>query len=72
MHVGALGEGAPFFCGFKVVCNPPRSLGMCGLIKLIIYRQGVSDVWHCTRDELKEVRTRLAKEGWVITHTEVL
>ena len=47
---------------------------MCGLIKLIVYRQGVSDVWHVTKplEELKGARIRLAREGWVITHTEVL
>ena len=45
---------------------------MCGLIKLIVYRQGVSDVWHVTPDELPNIRTRLAREGWVITFTEAL
>jgi len=45
---------------------------MCGLIKMIVYRQGVSDVLHVTKEELPKVRTRLAREGWVITFTEVI
>lgn len=45
---------------------------MCGLIKMIVYRQGVSDVLHVTREELSQVRNRLAREGWVIVHSEVL
>jgi len=45
---------------------------MCGLIKMIVYRQGVSDTLHVTREELPKVRNRLAREGWVIVHSEVL
>ena len=45
---------------------------MCGLIKLIVYRQGVSDVLHVTVKEMKETRRRLTAEDWIITHTEVI
>ena len=45
---------------------------MCGLIKLLIYRQGVTDVLHVTRQEIKETRKRLASEDWTIYHTEQL
>ena len=50
----------------------PFFFAMCGLIKLIVYRQGVSDTLHVTREEVKAVRLRLAQEGWCIVHTEVL
>ena len=45
---------------------------MCGLIKLIVYRQGVTDVLHVTKEEMKETRRRLTAEDWVITFTEVI
>ena len=45
---------------------------MCGLIKLIVYRQGVSDTLHVTKEEMKETRRRLTAEDWVITHSEVI
>ena len=59
------------------VCNnhlatPLRSLGMCGLIKLLVYRQGVTDVLHVTREEIKETRKRLTAEDWTIYHTELV
>ena len=68
MNDGPL-RGARFFVLLDCWCC---LMEMCGLIKLIVYRQGVSDVWHVTREELKGARIRLAREGWVITHTEVL
>ena len=52
--------------------TPPRSLGMCGLIKLLVYRQGVTDVLHVTKEEVKETRKRLASEEWTIYHTELI
>ena len=52
------------------LATPLRSLGMCGLIKLLVYRQGVTDVLHVTRQEIKETRKRLASEEWTIYHTE--
>lgn len=45
---------------------------MCGLIKLMVYRGGVTDVLHVTRSELKATRQRLAAEDWIIYHTETL
>ena len=52
--------------------TPPRSLGMCGLIKLLVYRQGVTDVLHVTREEIKATRKRLVAEDWTIYHTELI
>ena len=45
---------------------------MCGLIELHVFRQGVMNVLHYTREELKTERLRLSREGWVITFTKVL
>ena len=45
---------------------------MCGLIKLMVYRGGVTDVLHVTPGELKRTRERLAAEDWIIYHTETL
>lgn len=45
---------------------------MCGLIKLIVYRQGVSDTLHVTKEEMKKTRRRLTAEDWTIVHTEVI
>ena len=45
---------------------------MVGLIELHVYRQGVQDVLHYTREELKTERIRLSREGWTITFTKVL
>ena len=64
-------------CAVALVCKnqaatPPRSLGMCGLIKLLVYRQGVTDVLHVTRQEIKETRKRLTAEDWTIYHTELI
>ena len=52
--------------------DPHRSLGMCGLIRLMIYRSGVTDVLHVTREELKRTRQWLTAEDWIIYHTEIL
>ena len=43
---------------------------MVGLLKLIVYRGVEQNVLHVTREELKELRSRLKREGWVIAHTE--
>ena len=51
---------------------PPRSLGMCGLIKMLVYRKGVTDVLHVTKEEVKKTRQRLASEDWTIYHTELI
>lgn len=51
---------------------PPRSLGMCGLIRLFVYKQGVGDVIDVTRQQLKQTRRRLHEEGWVLYHSEIL
>ena len=51
---------------------PLRSLGMCGLIKLMVYRNGVTDVLHVTYSEVKETRRRLSAEGWTLYHSEVI
>ena len=61
-----------FFLLSNLVLYPPRSLGMCGLIELHVFRQGVTDVLHFTREELKTERLRLSQEGWIITFTKVL
>ena len=45
---------------------------MCGLIRLLVYRGGVTDVLHVTPEELKSTRKRLAAEDWIIYHTETL
>ena len=45
---------------------------MCGLIRLMIYRSGVTDVLHVTREELKRTRQWLTAEDWIIYHTEIL
>ena len=45
---------------------------MCGLIKLLVYRQGVTDVLHVTREEIKATRKRLVAEEWTIYHTELI
>ena len=36
---------------------------MCGLIKLMVYRNGVTNVWHVYPDELKQTRSRLSQRG---------
>ena len=46
---------------------PTRSLGMCGLVKLMVYRNGVTDVLHVTYSEVKETRRRLSAEGWTLS-----
>ena len=45
---------------------------MVNLIKLLVYRQGVTDVLHVTREEIKETRKRLTAEDWTIYHTELV
>ena len=50
----------------------PEASEMCGLIKLLVYRQGVTDVLHVTREEIKETRKRLTAEEWTIYHTELI
>lgn len=65
--------GSPFFLlglRIRLSCLPPLDSPMCGLIKLMVYRGGVTDVLHVTPNELKRTRERLAAEDWVIYHTE--
>ena len=45
---------------------------MCGMIKLMVYRNGVTDVIHVTYEEVKETRRRLSSEGWILYHSEVI
>jgi hypothetical protein len=45
---------------------------MCGLIKMLVYRKGVTDVLHVTKDEVKKTRQRLTAEDWTIYHTELI
>ena len=45
---------------------------MCGLIKLMVYRNGITDVLHVTYPEVKETRRRLIAEGWTLYHSEVI
>ena len=40
----AEGPSGPFFCLGRIRRLPLRSLGMCGLVKLMVYRNGVTDV----------------------------
>ena len=50
----------------------PEVSEMCGLIKMLIYRKGVTDVLHVTKDEVKKTRQRLTAEDWTIYHTELI
>ena len=45
---------------------------MVNLIKMLIYRKGVTDVLHVTKEEAKKTRQRLASEEWTIYHTELI
>ena len=45
---------------------------MAGLVRLMVYRNGVSNVIDCRFDEVKETRQRLLSEGWILYHSEVL
>ena len=62
----------PFFMLGRISRFPLRSLGMCGLIKLMVYRNGITDVLHVTYQEVKETRRRLVAEGWTLYHSEVI
>ena len=64
--------GALFFWLGRISRLPLRSLGMCGLIKLMVYRNGITDVLHVTYQEVKETRRRLVAEGWTLYHSEVI
>ena len=68
---GSCTAGA-FFLSRQNKKVPTRSLGMCGLIKLMVYRNGVTDVLHVTYQEVKETRRRLSAEGWTLYHSEVI
>ena len=59
--------GGPFFMLGRIRRLPLRSLGMCGLVKLMVYRNGVTDVLHVTYSEVKETRRRLSAEGWTLS-----
>ena len=50
----------------------PEVSVMCGLVKLMVYRNGVTDVLHVPYGEVKETRRRLSAEGWVLYHSEVI
>ena len=45
---------------------------MAGIVRLMVYRNGVSNVIDCLYSEVKATRLRLSKEGWVLYHSEVL
>ena len=45
---------------------------MCGLIELHVCKGNQFQVLHYTREELKNERIRLNKEGYIITFTKVL
>ena len=45
---------------------------MAGIVRLMVYRNGVSNVIDCLFSEVKETRLRLSREGWVLYHSEVL
>ena len=40
------------------------------LVRMYCYRQGVFQLVECFRNEAKNKRIELSREGWVITHTE--
>ena len=67
-----MGPSGPFFHARQNKKAPTRSLGMCGLVKLMVYRNGVTDVLHVTYSEVKETRRRLSAEGWTLYHSEVI
>jgi hypothetical protein len=45
---------------------------MAGIVRLMVYRNGVSNVIDCAYSEVKAMRIRLSREGWVLYHSEVL
>ena len=45
---------------------------MAGIVRLMVYKNGVSNVIDCKFDEVKATRLRLSREGWVLYHSEVL
>ena len=45
---------------------------MCGLVRLFCYQNGITNIFDFPVSEAKYQRKRLAQEGWVIYHTEVL
>ena len=59
-----------FVCKNHLATEKP--LQVVNLIKLLVYRQGVTDVLHVTREEIKETRKRLTAEDWTIYHTELI
>lgn len=45
---------------------------MTGLVRLMVYRNGVTDVIDCRFEEVKQTRLRLLQDGWTLYHSEVL
>ena len=45
---------------------------MAGIVRLMVYRNGVTNVVDCLYTEVKETRLRLSQEGWILYHSEVL
>ena len=45
---------------------------MAGIVRLMVYRNGVTNVIDCIFSEVKATRLRLSQEGWILYHSEVL
>ena len=59
-----------FVC--KTGSHHPEASDVVNLIKMLVYRKGVTDVLHVTKEEVKRTRQRLASEEWTIYHTELI
>ena len=42
---------------------------MVNLVRIYVFKQGVSDVIDVPRSEARERRKKLEHEGWTVTHT---
>ena len=62
----------PLFFVHLLLGVPTQKPLMTGIVRLMVYKNGVSNVIDCRYDEVKATRLRLSREGWVLYHSEVL
>ena len=71
-----LGEGSAisplFFVLSECKKDTAKSRAVINCVRIHCYRQGVLHIEHCDRKDAKRRALELSRQGYVITHTEIL
>ena len=61
-----------FFVIVRMEMEHPGDPAVINCVRMHCYRQGVLHVEHCEKKDAKKRALELSRQGYIITHTEIL